>query len=356
MRKYYLLCVFLYLVGHLQGLKDCGDCVKLNSCSRATDLAIHNSNSDTEEKFKNSFCGYEGSGYKKIPKVCCSDFEDDEGKDDIENHPNINLLPDSCGDIDGRRIVGGATANLYEYPWMALISYKTRLGLQFQCGGSIINSRYILTAAHCVRNRIIAGVRIGEYDIRYGTDCQGTGDQYACESHIQDMIVEEIIFHESYVKTSKTVANDIALLRLIKPINFTYRNAAPICLPITASMRNTELSGRQATVAGWGLTENNEDSSILLKVEVPIWSSSQCSSFYNRWNVDTELCAGAVNKDSCEGDSGGPLMLESTYKGAYRIIQYGIVSRGPQNCGSNNPGIYTNVTKFMGWILDNIRE
>lgn len=59
-------------------------------------------------------------------------------------------------------------------------------------------------------------------------------------------------------------------------------------------------------------------------------------------------------KDSCTGDSGGPLMLEDVYKGAYKIVQYGIVSRGPSDCGFSDTGIYTDVSKQMRWILDNI--
>ena len=68
-----------------------------------------------------------------------------------------------------------------------------------------------------------------------------------------------------------------------------------------------------------------------------------------------KLCAGEVNKDSCSGDSGGPLMLEDEVKGIYRMIQYGIVSYGPRQCGSLIPGVYTDVTKYIKWILDNIK-
>lgn len=44
--------------------------------------------------------------------------------DEIENHRNIRLLPTECGDVDGNKIIGGTTAGLFEFPWMALISYK----------------------------------------------------------------------------------------------------------------------------------------------------------------------------------------------------------------------------------------
>lgn len=70
--------------------------------------------------------------------MCCSEFTtdnaygnrwadaDDNSEDAIASHPNLSLLPESCGGIDGSRIVGGKIANIYEFPWMALISHRTR--------------------------------------------------------------------------------------------------------------------------------------------------------------------------------------------------------------------------------------
>ena len=72
--------------------------------------------------------------------MCCSDFKeydnrwadpgiesnDDNLNNEIKMHENLNLLTESCGNIDGNRIVGGRIANLHEFPWMALISHKTR--------------------------------------------------------------------------------------------------------------------------------------------------------------------------------------------------------------------------------------
>lgn len=62
-----------------------------------------------------------------------------------------------------------------------------------------------------------------------------------------------------------------------------------------------------------------------------------------------------MKKDSCSGDSGGPLMVEDEINDVYRIVQYGIVSYGPLQCGSLFPGVYTNVSSYVKWILDNIK-
>lgn len=67
------------------------------------------------------------------------------------------------------------------------------------------------------------------------------------------------------------------------------------------------------------------------------------------------LCAGTLGKDSCKGDSGGPLMLEVISNDKAIYVEYGVVSFGPTQCGSMFPGVYTDVSWFMKWILDTIK-
>ncbi|XP_026489627.1 CLIP domain-containing serine protease HP8 [Vanessa tameamea] len=350
------------------------DCTLFRSCPEAIRFAAINQSND--EKLKTSLCGTEIIDGKRLPKVCCSAFrmtddrsgffgDDSEGPgaDSLETHPNINLLPTKCGQIDGDRIFGGVIANLWEFPWMALISHRTRAApgkdnLQFKCGGSIINSRYVITAAHCVVNKKLAGVRVGEFDINSKEDCQGEYPKIYCERHIQDISIEESIPHQGYERSP--VDNDIALLRLKKPIDFAHKNVAPICLPVKSDLRNVVLGGKSATVAGWGTTDTGYQSSVLRKVTIPILTASACRDIYNK-NSDSgdttlkKICAGELKKDSCSGDSGGPLMLESQIDGKFRMIQYGVVSYGPKQCGSLFPGVYTDVTAYIDWILDTIK-
>ncbi|XP_034834282.1 venom protease-like [Maniola hyperantus] len=350
-----ILCVLVLYSCGVAHAKVCSDCVPLRSCQAALDLAVVKKNEESRRQFKNAFCGYENNE----PKVCCSDFP--VNSDSIENHPNLPLLPTDCGDIDGSRIVGGRVAKLYEFPWMVLISYNTRDGLQFQCGGSVISSKYILTAAHCVvPTKKIAGVRIGEFDILSRNDCQGDQFNSVCESNLQDILIDKVIIHPDY-QGEPPVQYDIALLRLQTPIDFSYKNAGPVCLPIPKKLRNVDLGGKNATVAGWGSTEAGTDSSLLLKVDIPIRTGESCRQYYNKNSgpgtdrTDKILCAGEYKKDSCSGDSGGPMMIEDEYDGVFRLIQYGIVSYGPRQCGSTYPGVYTDVTKFVKWILDNLK-
>lgn len=70
---------------------------------------------------------------------------------DVTRHPNLRLLDhDLCGPISQQKIFGGNKTGVFDFPWMALIAYQTKNGPDFRCGGSLINKRYVLTAAHCV--------------------------------------------------------------------------------------------------------------------------------------------------------------------------------------------------------------
>ncbi|CAH2045740.1 unnamed protein product, partial [Iphiclides podalirius] len=354
------------VIGVTSGLRSCDDCTAINQCPIALNEVVNNQNPETAAKIRNALCETVG-----IMKVCCTDFSinsrmlvDENEKnngDEIENHPNLHLLSGECGEIEGNRIIGGQVPTLYEFPWLALISHRIGRTLKFSCGGTVISSRYVLTAAHCMKGQNIAGVRIGDYDISKKIDCFGAGEARECESKYQDIAVTHAIIHPQYSRYP-FVVNDIGLLRLKKLVDFSVRNAAPICLPVFRSLRDTDISDEIGTVAGWGATENEQASTVLLKVEIPIHSDETCRVSYDRnsrpgqWSrrLKNTLCAGEVGRDSCKGDSGGPLMLEGLYNDTYKIVQYGIVSYGIE-CGTDTPAIYTDVRKFMKWILDTIK-
>ncbi|CAG9105521.1 unnamed protein product [Plutella xylostella] len=349
-RTVVLLSVVLLNCRNVLG-QSCNDCITVTDCREAVEMVNQNDAAATA-LLRRAFCGF---GARR-PKVCCSALQAK-----LDSHPNLSLLPENCGFIDGDRLIGGMKAGLYQFPWMALISHSTRSGLKFQCGGTLINDRYVLTAAHCMKNLQIAGVRIGEYDYRTETDCVGEPPKVECESKIQDIRVEEAILHPAYSGRPGPVLNDIGLLRLSKKVDFTPKNAKPICLPITHELRTRPIANLNATLAGWGFTEEHVPSPTLLTVSVPVHTVEACRKQYNRGKTtemdDTlnKICAGTYGRDSCNGDSGGPLMIAGQYKDHQRYIQYGVVSYGPRQCGSDFPGVYTDVSKYMGWILDTIK-
>lgn len=103
-----------------------------------------------------------------------------------------------------------------------------------------------------------------------------------------------------------------------------------------------------------------KDSDVKLKVSVPVVQPSVCQKTYKRLGVGlapTQLCAGGLaGKDSCNGDSGGPLMANEIVGDSDNWYIRGIVSFGPNNCGTLGfPGVYTDVSKYGKWIAKNIK-
>lgn len=97
----------------------------------------------------------------------------------------------------------------------------------------------------------------------------------------------------------------------------------------------------------------------LLKVSIPVIPNRECKILYRRHSPIShkQICAGGVlGRDSCGGDSGGPLKYVTRVNGESKYVQYGVVSYGPRHCGAEGqPGIYTNVVYYMDWILDHLK-
>ncbi|KAG5896175.1 hypothetical protein JTB14_016950 [Gonioctena quinquepunctata] len=273
----------------------------------------------------------------------------------LVTHRNYHLLPrKECGQImTNRRITNGKATDINEYPWMVLIAYETereRQGVVFKCAGTLISERFVLTAAHCMSDSTMVGVRLGEYNMDKKVDCDS--DTGYCSPPPQDLFIEYFVTHPEY--DQHMLLNDIALIKLDGPANFSFDNVQPICLP----SQDFDLSGKIAVVSGWGVTEKGFRSPVLRKASIPVVKLSSCQRTYRKFAPVSEkqICAGGQGgRDSCAGDSGGPLKYVGMVEGSPRFVQYGIVSYGPKQCGTDGkPGIYTKVFSYMKWILDQL--
>ncbi|XP_071546582.1 uncharacterized protein [Panulirus ornatus] len=285
------------------------------------------------------------------------------GSPEPSSSPLTSLLPQRCGqgpELD--RIHGGTEAPLDGYPWMAVFGYlnKKTGKLLFQCGGSVINERYVLTAAHCVDPSALKVfplkvIRLGEWDLSTEVDCEDTliGFKY-CAPPAQEFTYEDIIIHSKY-DTRTNYSDDIALVRLDRPVDFSGRSVQPVCLP-PQNMDIREMIGeREAVVAGWGFTEKGPGSDRLLNVFLPMFDKKTCNDTRRGILVNEQVCfGGRKGEDSCRGDSGGPLMVSG--KNGPPFLQIGVVSYGAVLCGSSGvPGVYTSVAYYRNWVEQNLK-
>merc|ERR1711992_198429 len=214
------------------------------------------------------------------------------------------------------RIVGGK-----EVKQDAKYPYQIWVQGMGACGGSIINKRYILSAAHCFE-------KVGQSNIKV------TDNNYVM------------------LGSNDMMGMDVALIKLKNDIQFS-KKAQPVCL---AKDKSKDYTGQMATVTGWGGTKGynpggkvpeQPEQYIMKETQVKVLKDSEamCNAATGG-DKATRFCAWAKNTGSCQGDSGGPLTVVEGGK----FLQIGIVSYAA-GCGtstSEGAGVYARVSNYVG--------
>ncbi|XP_018580037.1 trypsin-3 [Anoplophora glabripennis] len=227
-------------------------------------------------------------------------------------------------DLDGR-IVGGTDTTIEAHPYIvSLREYDSHV-----CGGSIISSTWILTAAHCLEGPVSI------YSIQAGSTVRNSGGQV--------IAISRVIIHENF--SWITIDFDVALVQLASPITIAVARAITM-----APEGGPPAAGVTAVVTGWGhIAEGGPAATVLQVVQVPIISQANCRIAYGENSItDRMFCAavlGVGGRDACQFDSGGPLLANGVLTG---IVSWGIGCARP-----NFPGVYASVPSLRAWIRTN---
>lgn len=223
----------------------------------------------------------------------------------------------------GERIFGGTETTIDRFPYeVSLVYYGDHI-----CGGAIVKENAILTAAHCLDNINLRGLKVR------------SNTTYTSEGTLS--YVNNVTPHPSYVGNE----NDIAIIWVEDSFIFT-DSLRKIQLP-EADL--DPVGGSLAMVSGWGFLSGHGPNAYLLRIaQVPIVDRKVCEDLYYGHVHKNMLCAGESDGsvDACNNDSGGPLVLDNKLIG---LVSWGI------GCGlPNYPGVYTNVAYFRDWIDKNL--
>ncbi|XP_048873187.1 elastase 2 like [Brienomyrus brachyistius] len=234
------------------------------------------------------------------------------------------------------RVVGGEDARPHSWPWQISLQYLNNGEWRHTCGGTLISSDWVLTAAHCINNRNTYRVALGKQNLK---ELEEPGSV--------NIAAGKIVVNEKW--NPLFIRNDIALVKLETPVTFT-DDIKPACLPEAGDILPNEAP---CYITGWGrLYTGGPIADILQQALLPVVSHEICSQpdWWGSQVTDNMVCAGGDGVVSgCNGDSGGPLNCRSA-DGSWAV--HGIVSFGSGlSCNyPKKPTVFTRVSAYIDWM------
>lgn len=236
------------------------------------------------------------------------------------------------------RVVGGTNAVLGQAPYQISLVSSGWFGDSHICGGSLIGTNTVLTAAHCCDGSSASSLKV-----KYGSSVDRT--KLATSNQ-----VTQVIMHPGY--SSSTIDNDVCVLRVANPVSTIAGNVELISVCDASPPTGTTVQ-----LTGWGKTSGSTSTlpTILQIVSMSILSASECNGKWGDVNPVTNqmICATNPTASGCNGDSGGPLVHNA---GSANRCLAGVVSWGANGCPADTtvrPTVYADPASLKAWISSN---
>lgn len=242
-------------------------------------------------------------------------------------------------------IVNGSIANISNYPSFASLFYRsdTQYSPSSFCGATMINSRFVLTSAHCLQS--------DDEILLHTVVAPNLEDESNFLSSTQAK-ASEFYYPDTFVNSSTELwRDDIAIIKLESPLpvsDFQYL--------LNSTFNNNFPADGEFRAVGHGYVQSDDPGGTeLLDTQLTIMSTAQCRAVFGSKITDKQLCFGSptvtteTQNSICAGDSGGPVYYY--YGGEY--IQVGVASFGLQRCGDPNysvTSVFTDIYDYQGWI------
>ncbi|XP_042323634.1 acrosin-like [Sceloporus undulatus] len=258
----------------------------------------------------------------------------------------------NCEEICGRRplaVSHGLLRTLYgshvlpgTWPWLVSFQYPTRRGKWVHfCGGSLIGSRWVLSAAHCLQIKRF---------MRFYKVVIGVTQLSKPRPDAQLNWIKRVVDHMLYKKDG-LLQYDITLVELTEPVQCS-DYVQPACLPDEDAVVSVLT---HCYVSGWGAEgeEREESPGILQETKMSLLPQKSCTN--KAWwksDVPSEiLCVGyeGEGEENCQNDIGAPVMCREESSERYWVV--GVASAGLPTCGPQwRPGVYVSTQHYLEWI------